>query len=103
MIIVMGTIKMGDGEIDRLQPAMATQMAATAAEDGCEQYVFSRDVTDPNMILISERWRDEAALNTHMKAPHMAVFNAAIGGAKILGLSVKRYDVSGVTQLMGSD
>jgi quinol monooxygenase YgiN len=103
MLVVMGTIRMGEGEIDRLQPDMAAQMAATQAEDGCEQYVFSRDVTDPNTLLISERWRDDDALNAHMKAPHMAIFNKAIGSAAVLGMSVKRYDVASVSQLLGSD
>ena len=103
MIVVMGEVRMGDGEIDRLQPDMATQMAATHAEDGCEQYIFSRDVTDPNLLLVTERWRDEAALNAHMKAPHMAVFNAVISRANIIKANIKRYDVSGISQLMGSD
>jgi quinol monooxygenase YgiN len=101
MIIVMGTIRMGDGEIDRLQAAMAKQMAATYAEDGCIQYDFSRNVTDPNQLLISERWRDEAALAAHMKSPHMAEFNKVIGGAKIESVKVTSYEASNETVLMG--
>jgi quinol monooxygenase YgiN len=76
-------------------------MAATHAEDGCELYVFSRDVTNPDCLLISERWRDGDALAAHSKSPHMAVFNRAIGTAKIESVSVKAYDVSGVRNLIG--
>lgn len=101
MIIVMGTIKAAVGEIDRLHDALAEQMAATQAEDGCELYVFSRDVTNPDCLLISERWRDNDALAAHSKSPHMAVFNRAIGAAKIESVSVKAYDVSGVRNLIG--
>lgn len=101
MIIVMGTIKAAAGEIDRLHDALKEQMAATQAEDGCELYVFSRDVTNPNCLLISERWRDNEALAAHSKSPHMAVFNRAIGAAKIESVSVKAYDVSGVRNLIG--
>jgi quinol monooxygenase YgiN len=101
MIVVMGTIELAVGDIDRLQPDMAKQMAATQAEDGCEQYVFSRDVTNPDTLLISERWRDGEALAAHGKTPHMAEFNKAIGGATIKKISVKAYDVSGVRVLMG--
>jgi quinol monooxygenase YgiN len=103
MIIVMGSIRMGDGDIDRLQAEMKAQMAATQAEDGCELYIFSRDVTDPNHLLISERWRDADALAAHGKAPHMAVFNKAIGSAKIEQISVKAYDCSGQRTLLGKD
>lgn len=102
MIIVMGTIRADAAEITKLEAAMATQMATTQAEDGCELYVFSRDVTDPGLLLISERWRDAEALAAHSKAPHMAVFNKAVGGIKIDEISVKAYDVSGVRTLIGN-
>ena len=69
MIVVMGTIEMAEGEIDRLHDEMAKQMTATQAEDGCEQYIFSRDVTNPDTLLISERWRDDDALAAHGKTP----------------------------------
>ena len=55
MIIVMGIIRADAADLDSLKDAMAAQMAATQAEDGCELYVFSRDVTDPNVLIISQR------------------------------------------------
>ena len=101
MIIVMGIIRADAAEITKLEAAMAEQMAATQAEDGCELYVFSRDVTDPGRLLISERWRDAEALAAHGKAPHMAVFNRAVGGIKIDEISVKAYDVANMRTLIG--
>ncbi len=101
MIAVMGSIEMAEGEIDRLHDEMAKQMAATQAEDGCELYVFSRDVTNPDTLLISERWRDDDALAAHGKSPHMAEFNKAIGAAKISAVSVKAYEISNVRTLIG--
>ena len=101
MIVVMGTIQLAEGDIDRLQGDIAKQMAATQAEDGCEQYIFSRDVTDPNMLLISERWRDMDAIAAHGKTVHMAEFNKALGGATITSISVKAYEVSNVRVLFG--
>lgn len=102
MIIVMGCIRADASEIEKLEAAMAAQMRATQAEDGCELYVFSRDVIDPNVVLISERWRDADALAAHGKAPHMAAFNTAVGSIKIDDISVKAYDVSGVRTLIGN-
>ena len=101
MIIVMGSIRMAAAEIERLAPDMATQMAATNAEDGCEQYIFSRDVTDPDQLLISERWRDADALTAHSQSPHMANFNRVMAGAKIESISVKAYEVASVRTLIG--
>ncbi len=103
MIIVMGHVRMGSGEIDRLKGEMATQMAATQAEDGCIQYEFSRLVTEPDTLIISEKWRDQAALDAHLQAPHMAVFNAVIGGAKVESINIKAIDGENMRQLIGSD
>ncbi len=101
-IIVMGHAKMAPGEIDRLSEAMRTQIEATNAEDGCEHYSYARDVTDPDRMIVSERWRDQAAIDAHFKSAHMAAFNTALGSAKVLELSVKAYENGNVRVLMGS-
>jgi len=101
MIIVMGHAKLGAGEIDRLAAEMATQIAATRAEDGCLHYGFSRDVLDPDTLIISERWRDNEAIATHFASPHMAAFNAVLGSAKVFEVSVKAYENGEERTLMG--
>jgi quinol monooxygenase YgiN len=103
MIIVLGFIKVAPGEADRLSSAMATIMAETEKEDGCVRYVFSRTVGDPDQIVISELWRDQAALDAHFAMPHMAAFNAALADAKLLDVTVKQYDGENVRTIMGHD
>jgi quinol monooxygenase YgiN len=101
MIIVTGTARFGDGEIERLNEAMAANIAATRAEDGCEHYAYGVDVSDPNLLHISERWRDEAAIEAHMASQHMARFMAVLGEAKIEALSVKMYEAGSPKTLLG--
>jgi quinol monooxygenase YgiN len=101
MVIVMGTCKMAPGEIDRLADAIRAQLKATRAEAGCHHYAFSRDVLDPDLLHIAERWDGNEAVAAHFKTSHMANFNAALGTAKVLSLSVKAYDEDGVRTLMG--
>ncbi len=101
IVIVMGHVKMAAGALDSLGDAMAAQIAATRAEDGCDYYGYSRDVLDPDTMIISERWRDRAALEAHFKAPHMAAFNAALGGVTVLEMSVKVYEGDKVQVLLG--
>jgi quinol monooxygenase YgiN len=101
MIIVMGHAKMGPGEIDRLAKEMETQLLATRAEDGCLYYGFSRDVLDPDMLIISERWRDNDAIAGHFTSPHMAAFNAVMASAKVLSISVKAYENGEERTLIG--
>lgn len=100
-VIVMGEARLAAGEIDRLSGAMRTQVETTRTENGCVHYAFARDVLDPDRLIISERWRDQAALEAHFKMPHMATFNAVLGSAQILELSVKAYANGEARTLMG--
>ena len=102
MIIVTGTARFGAGEIGRLREAMAANVAATRAEDGCEHYSYAVDITDPDLLHISEQWRDEGAIDAHMQAPHMATFLAALGEAKLEALSVKMYRADYLKTLLGT-
>ncbi len=101
MVVVMGTAKFAAGEIDRLKDVIAAQLAATRAEDGCEAYSYARDVLDPDLLHIIERWRDNKAIADHFAAPHMAAFNNELARARIESLSVKAYDENGERTLMG--
>lgn len=95
VVIVMGTAKFEGGELDRLMPAMTAQLAASRAEDGCALYAFSRDMLDPDVLHIAEKWRDAAALAAHFTAPHMAAFNQVLATAKVEHMSVIAYDAVG--------
>jgi quinol monooxygenase YgiN len=101
MVIVMGHAVLAPGEMERLRDAMVAQVTATRDEDGCEHYSFARDVVDPDVLRIAERWRDNASLTAHFGMPHMSVFNAAFSSAKVLSMSVKVYDENGERTLLG--
>lgn len=100
MICVMGHARMAPGELDRLGKAMRAQIEATRAEDGCDHYGFSRDVLDPDTMIVSERWRDWAAIEAHSRSPHMAAFNAALATAKVLEAKVTAYADDGEVRVL---
>ena len=101
MIIVTGEARFGEGEIERLKGALAANVAATRGEEGCLAYSYALDLEDPNLLHISEHWRDEAAVEAHMTAPHMGTLMAALGAAKIEALSVKSYEATYQKTLLG--
>ncbi|MBR2132937.1 MAG: antibiotic biosynthesis monooxygenase [Oscillospiraceae bacterium] len=41
------------------------------AEDGCFQYDYHISCEHPDTVLLLELWRDGAALEQHMRQPHM--------------------------------
>jgi quinol monooxygenase YgiN len=43
---------------------------------------------------VIEKWEDDAALDAHMKAPHMAAFTGKMGGFGIQGMEVTKHRVS---------
>ena len=86
-LIIAGTVRVPPANVEGLRPHMATMMSATRAEDGCIEYGYAEDVTEPGLIHIFEIWRDQAALNAHFLSPNMATWRAA--GASF-GLSDRR-------------
>ena len=92
MIIVEGWVRMTSAtEIDRLRGAAVEMMRATKTESGCLDYAYAVDLAEPELLRIIERWTDDAALTAHFATPHMAAFNQALAGAKIVAASVKAY------------
>jgi quinol monooxygenase YgiN len=71
-----------------------------AAEPGCLEYTFAVDLAEPSLLRVIESWVDEAALAAHFATPHMAAFNEALGGANIIGASIKAYAASEVRTIM---
>lgn len=102
MIVVVGEVRFGAGEVARLKDGFARAIKATRAEDGCDHYAYSVDLGDPDLLHVSERWRDEAALDAHMQAPHMAELGALLHAAKIEAISIKAYEARYVKTLLGA-
>ena len=101
MIIVNGIVRFGAGEIDRLRDSMARNVEATRAEEGCEHYTYAVDISDPDLLHVAERWRDDAAIEAHMGSPHMGEFMAEIGASKIEAISIKAYEASFLRNVLG--
>lgn len=93
MILVAGTVRVQDGGLDRVAAAMETVLAATRQEDGCINYSYARDVLEPDLLHVSELWRDADALRAHGKAPHMATWRAAMAEAGVVERDLKMYEV----------
>ena len=101
MIIVAGEVRFGEGEIARLAPLLRAAVEGSRCDDGCLAYRYGIDALDPNMIVISERWRDEASLEAHLKQPHLLNFISAVRAAKVEAMSVRMYNGDYVRTLLG--
>ncbi len=76
-IIIAGTVRAPPENLAALRPHQLAMLAASRAEDGCLTYSYGEDVAEPGLIRVFEVWRDQAAIDAHFQAPHMAVWRAA--------------------------
>jgi quinol monooxygenase YgiN len=77
LILIAGFLKYPPGGIDQLKDEMENVIEATRREDGCINYDFAVDIGDPTRLIVFERWRDQEALDEHIKSPHIAAWRAA--------------------------
>jgi quinol monooxygenase YgiN len=75
VLTVVAKIRAAKGKGDALAALLVEQAAVVrAAEPGCLSYRPHRSAKDPDQFLFYETYADEAALDAHRKAPHLAEF-----------------------------
>src|SRR5215470_18975121 len=98
MLLLTAFIDVAPSDRDAIRAALADVIASTRAEDGCEDYGCYEDTQRRGRYVFVERWRDQAALDRHLRTPHMAAW------MKVAGLKMKSalgflYDATSFTEL----
>jgi quinol monooxygenase YgiN len=75
-LIVHVQVKEGAGK--QFEAAFAKAISATRKEKGNLAYDLNRDTQDPSRYLVYERWKDLAALEAHLKTPHLKALLAEL-------------------------
>lgn len=101
MIVVQGRARIHPDDLATLREAAQAMIAATRAEPGCIAYAYGEDMHEPGLIHVSERWRDDAALQAHFQTPHMAAFNAVLAKERVLEIKVSAFEAGPERVLMG--
>ena len=77
MVVILGTIRVPPENLAAARAAIERIVCGSRAEAGCLEYSYSVDVLDPEIVRITERWTDRAALDQHFRSPHLAEWQAA--------------------------
>jgi quinol monooxygenase YgiN len=96
MLVVAGSLKLDPAKFEEARAAALEIMAATRQEAGNINYVFTESLDEPGTIHIFEEWESQAALDAHFEEPHMAAFQAKVGGFGVKEMKVQKYEVSSV-------
>ena len=70
-VIVLLTLKFREGTRDRVWQTMRPAIIATRAEEGNLEYMFFEVLEASDEYTVIERWRNQAALDLHLKKSHM--------------------------------
>jgi quinol monooxygenase YgiN len=75
VLTVVAKLRAAQGKGDALASLLKEQVAAVrAAEPGCLIYRAHRSPKDPDAFYFYEQYADQAAFDTHRRAPHLAAF-----------------------------
>ena len=90
MIVITAIVQSTAADIDAMREAIAEMEAGSRAEDGCHDYTFLQELSNPDVLRINEKWESMDALKAHFATPHMAKFNEAMGAhpPKSMDLSI---------------
>lgn len=70
MITVIAKLAIQAGKIDETITMLKAMMEKVATEEGTLLYSLNRNPTDPNTLVIVERYKDKDALSAHSSTPH---------------------------------
>ena len=87
MIIVIATIEVAAGQREAFLSEFRRLLTPVRAEAGCLEYapyidlettIPAQDDPRPNVVVVVEKWRDVAALEAHLVAPHMIEYRGQV-------------------------
>jgi len=69
MILVLGSVKVHEGQFDAALALSQEHVARSRTEPGCIAHAVHRDTEDEYRLVFVERWTDAEALHAHVKVP----------------------------------
>ena len=78
MITVNAILETNSSNIAKIKSAIKEMEKETLNEKGCQDYVFSVELNNPNILRITERWDRMEDLEEHFKTPHMIQFQSVL-------------------------
>ncbi len=70
-VVVVATMKAGEGNADTVLEAIKEVAGETHAEEGCITYAVHQGAHDPNTLVLVERWRSQEDLDAHFRQPYV--------------------------------
>jgi len=87
MYVIIAPIQIKSGYKDQFVQAVVEDARSSAAnEPGCLRFDVIQDANDANRIWLYEVYKDEAAFQAHLQAPHLLKFRETTADWRVEGL-----------------
>lgn len=93
-LVVIASLPGKPDKRDELGDLLAKAAATSRGDAGCLAYSFTRDLEDPDRYVSVEVWEDQASLDAHFAAPHLAELFGALGEVLAGPADIKTYPVA---------
>ncbi len=80
-LTIVANIHANPDQIDLVKAELEKLVPITRTEEGCILYELHRDNENPAHFMFYENWESRELWQTHMNAPHLAVYMKATDGA----------------------
>jgi len=92
MIAVIAKIKAKEGKAEEIVQLFKEIIPQVRQEEGTLFYTLNRDPSNPNLLVVIERYRDRDALKVHSKTPYFLEMSRKMGPFLEGGLELSVLD-----------
>src|SRR3954469_23507951 len=71
-VIVIARVRFRPEDREEVMALLSEVQEASRGDDGCLNYGYHTEISDPDSMVAVEEWRDMAALEAHLRTPHVA-------------------------------
>ncbi len=93
VILIAGTVEFDPAQREAALRAASQLFAATRAQPGCLDYVWSADPSSASRVYVYERWQDTECLAAHLAGPCYRGTLEALGRHGLRSANVAKYRV----------
>jgi quinol monooxygenase YgiN len=95
MVIVIARFRVRPDSHDDVVALLTEVEQASRAEATCLNYAYYEAVAEPNAFVAVEEWRDMAALEEHLRTPHVAKLLAEVPKVVVEAPDIVAHEVAG--------
>jgi quinol monooxygenase YgiN len=93
VIVIAGHVDVDPEKRDAALAGGAELMRETRTQQGCLDYVWAADPTEPGRIYVFERWACQADLAAHLAGDYYLRMRDHIGKAGLRGAETLKYQI----------